>query len=59
MSNKVILRSNGNLEVVIHSKNEWDPINIGDRHGYEEFILIADKILHNDLRKFVRLTSFT
>ena len=44
-------RSNDNLQVVIHSKNGWDPINIDDRHGYEEFILIADKLFHNDLRK--------
>ena len=50
-SNKVISRSNDNLQVVIHSKNGWDPINIDDRHGYEEFILIADKLFHNDLRK--------
>ena len=50
-SNKVNSRSNDNLQVVIHSKNGWDPINIDDRHGYEEFILIADKLLHNDLRK--------
>ena len=51
MSNKVNFRSNDNLQVVIHSKNGWDPINIDDRHGYEEFILIADKLFHNDLRK--------
>lgn len=35
--------------MVIHSKNNWNPINIDDRHGYEEFILIADKLFHNDL----------
>ena len=50
-SNKVNSRSNDNLQVVIHSKNGWDPINIDDRYGYEEFILIADKLFHNDLRK--------
>ena len=54
----VILRSSGNLEVVIHSKNEWDPINIGDRQGFEEFILIADKLLHNDLRKLTSINPY-
>ena len=54
-SNKIIPRSNDNLQVVIHSKNGWDPINIDDRHGYEEFILIADKLFHNDLRKLTFL----
>ena len=50
-SNQDIFRSNDNLQVVIHSKNGWDPINIDDRHGYEEFIVIADKLFQNDLRK--------
>ena len=37
--------------MMIHSKNGWDPINIDDRNGYEHFIIIADKLMNNDLRK--------